>query len=68
MNNRYFICTNNGYIHTNDERMNNVPFTLDELIADHSLIDDPGTPENKRSKIFFVTKNGKDYWQFGEYV
>ena len=68
MNNRYFICTNNGYIHTNDERLNNVPFTLDELIADHSLIDDPGTPENKRSKIFFVTKNGKDYWQFGEYV
>jgi hypothetical protein len=53
---------------TNDEKMAQMPFTIDEMIADHSLLDDPGTPENKRHKIFFVTKNNKDYWEFGEYV
>ena len=66
--NKYFISTNNGYIMTNDERMQNMPFTIDEMIADHSLLDDPGTPDDKKTKIFFVTKNGKDYWEFGEYV
>lgn len=65
---RYFISTNNGYIHTNDERMQNVPFTIDEMIADHSVLDDPGTPEDKKHKIFFVTKNSNMYWEFGEYV
>lgn len=66
--NKYFISTSQGYIHTNDQKMTNVDFTIDEMIADHSLLDDPGTPEAKRHKIFFVTKNGKDYWEFGEYV
>jgi hypothetical protein len=66
--NKYFISTSQGYIHTNDEKMTNVPFTIDEMIADHSVLDDPGTPENKRHKIYFATKNGKDYWQFGEYA
>lgn len=66
--NRYFISTNNGYVHTNDERMQNVPFTIDEMIADHSVLDDPGTPDDMKCKIFFVAKNGKMYWEFGEYV
>ncbi len=65
---KYFICTNRGYIHTNDEKMAQMPFTIDEMIADHSLLDDPNTPEHDRHKIFFVTKNGKDYWEFGSYV
>ena len=65
--NKYFISTNQGYIMTNDERMKQVPFTIDEMIADHSLLDDPNTPPEKRHKIFFVTKNGKDYWEFGNY-
>ncbi len=68
MNNRYFICTNHGYIHTNDEKMAQMPFTIDELIANHSLLDDPGTVPSNMNKIFFVTKNGKDYWEFGNYV
>ena len=66
--NRYFISTNNGYIMTNDEKMAAMPFTIDEMIADHSVLDDPSTPVDKKHKIFFVTKNGKDYWEFGEYV
>lgn len=66
--NVYLISTNNGWIKTNDERMAQMPFTIDEMIADHSVLDDPGTPEDKRYKIFFVTMNGKDYWEFGEYV
>jgi hypothetical protein len=66
--NRYFICTSQGYIHTNDEKMAQMPFTIDEMIANHSVLDDPGIPENKRHKIFFVTKNGKDYWEFGNYA
>ena len=65
---KYFISTNNGYIHTNDERMALMPFTIDEMIADPSVLDPPGTPEEKRSKIFFVTKNNNDYWEFGSYV
>lgn len=68
MNNRYFISTNNGYIHTNDEKMAQMPFTIDEMIADHSLLDDPGTPADKRTKIFFVTKNSQPYWEFGEFL
>ena len=63
--NKYFICTNNGYITTNDEKMAQMPFTIDEMIADPSVLCDPG---QKPSKIFFVTKNGKDYWEFGEYI
>ncbi len=66
--NTYLISTNNGWIKTNDERMAQMPFTIDEMIANPSVLDDLGTPEDKRSKIFFVTKNGKDYWEFGEYV
>ena len=45
-----------------------MPFTIDEMIADHSVLGDPGIPENKKHKIFFVRKNNKDYWEFGEYV
>ena len=59
--NRYFISTNIGYIHTNDERMAEMPFTIDEMIADHSLL-------HEACKIFFVTKNNNDYWEFGSYV
>lgn len=66
--NTYFISTNNGWIKTNDERMAQMPLTIDEMIANPSVLDDPGTPAEKRHKIFFVTKNGKDYWEFGEYV
>lgn len=66
--NTYFISTSQGWIKTNDERMAQMPFTIDEMIADHSVLDDPGTPEGKRHKIFFVKKNNQDYWEFGEYV
>ncbi len=59
--NSYFLSTNIGYIHTNDDRMAEMPFTIDELIANHSLL-------HEGCKIFFVTKNDKDYWEFGEYV
>ena len=64
----YFISTNNGWIKTNDERMALMPFTIDEMIANPSVLDPPNTPADKASKIFFVTKNDKDYWEFGEYV
>ena len=66
--NRYFISTNNGYIHTNDKRMALMPFTIDEMIANPTLLDPPGTPADKASRIFFVTKNDMDYWEFGNYV
>jgi hypothetical protein len=66
--NTYIISTNNGWIKTNDEKMALMPFTIEEMLADHSLLDDPGTPEKKPTKIFIVTKNGKGYWEFGEYV
>lgn len=66
---RYFIMTNKGYIMTNDQLLDMMPFTLDEMIADPSVLDhptdkDPDTPY----KILYVTKNDKDYWEFGEYV
>jgi hypothetical protein len=48
--------------------MSEMPFTIDEMIANHSLLDDPDTPEDKKTKIFVVTKNDKDYWEFGNYV
>ena len=64
MINRYFISTNRGYIHTNDEKMAQMPFTIDEMIADPSVLCDPG---QEPCKIFFVTKNNKDYWEFGNY-
>ena len=63
--NRYFISTNRGYIMTNDEKMAEMPFTIDEMIANPSLIADPG---REAPVIFFVTKNNKDYWEFGSYV
>jgi len=59
--NRYFISTNNGYIFTNDEKMAQMPLTIDELIANHSLL-------GEGYKIHFVTKNDKNYWEFGNYV
>jgi hypothetical protein len=61
--NTYLISTSNGWIKTNDERMAQMPFTIDEMVADHTLLDPTGV-----TKIYFVTKNGKDYWEFGEYV
>jgi hypothetical protein len=66
--NKYFICTNKGYIHTNDKRLALMPFTIDEMISDHSLLDHPNDKDKTPHKIFFVTKNGEDYWEFGEYV
>lgn len=64
MNNRYFISTNRGYIFTNDEKMAQMPFTIDEMIANPGVLD----PDKEPCKIFFVTKNEKDYWEFGKYV
>ena len=58
-NNRWFIVTNRGYIMTNDEKMSQMPFTIDDLIKDNSLIDDPNGPKHW---IACVTKNGKTYW------
>lgn len=63
--NRYFISTNHGYIMTNDEKMAEMPFTIDEMIADPSVLADP---DQEVPVIFFVTKNNKDYWEFGSYV
>jgi hypothetical protein len=45
-----------------------MPFTIDEMISDHSLLDHPNDKDKTPHKIFFVTKNGEDYWEFGEYV
>jgi hypothetical protein len=59
--NRYFISTNFGWIKTNDERMAEMPFTIDEMIADHSLL-------GEGYKVYFVTKNDEDYWEFGNYI
>lgn len=59
--NRYFISTNFGWIKTNDERMAEMPFTIDDAIANPSLIGEGTT-------IYFVTKNNEDYWEFGQYV
>jgi hypothetical protein len=42
-----------------------MPFTIDEMIADHSLLNDPN--EAVGYKVFCVDKNGKPYWEFGEY-
>ena len=63
--NRYLISTNQGYIITNDEKMAQMPFTIDELIADHSLLDDG---KHNGHKIYYVTKNDKIYWEFGSYI
>ena len=65
---RYFISTNKGYIMTNDELMAKMPFTIDEMIADNSVLDHPTDLDQTPYKVFFVTKNDKDYWEFGEYV
>lgn len=62
---RYLISTNKGFVITNGDRIDQMPYTLDELLADHSILD---TPSSWDHKIFFVTKNGKDYWENGAYV
>jgi hypothetical protein len=59
--NTYLISTNKGWIKTNDERMSQMPFTIDEMIADHSVL-------GEGYKVLFVTKNDKDYWEFGKYA
>jgi hypothetical protein len=64
----YLISTNKGWIKTNDDKMAQMPFTIDEMIADHSVLDHSTDKDSTPSKIFFVTKNDKDYWEFGEYV
>lgn len=66
--NQYFISTNKGYIHTNDELLSGMPFTIDEMIADNSLLDHPTDKDPTPYKIFFVLKNNADYWEFGDYV
>ena len=64
----YFISTNNGYIFTNAVKMADMHFTIDEMIADPSLLDDPDTEPGKKHHIRFVMKNDKMYWEFGAYV
>ena len=66
--NSYLISTNKGWINTNDERMALMPFTIDEMIADNSVLDHELDVDKTPYKVYFVTKNGKDYWEFGEYV
>lgn len=60
--NRYFIITNGGYIMTNDKKMSQMEFTIDEMIYSSSkagsILQDPG----QRITVYYVTKNGKDYW------
>ena len=64
--NNYFIITNHGWIETNDKLMELMPFTIDEMIADHSLLNDPN--EAVGYKVFSVDKNGKPYWEFGRFI
>ena len=64
----YLISTNKGWIKTNDERMAKMPFTIDEMIEDNTLLDHPTDLDHTPYKVFFVTKNNQDYWEFGEYV
>jgi hypothetical protein len=59
--NRYFISTNNGYIMTNDEKMSQMEFTIDEMIYSTN---DVGSILGEDTRIYFVTKNQKDYWSF----
>jgi hypothetical protein len=66
--NSYLISTNKGWIKTNDEKMAEMPFTINEMIADNSVLDHPTDLDPTPYKVFFVTKNGEDYWEFGEYV
>ena len=66
--NTYLISTNKGWIKTNDEKLAKMPFTIDEMIADNSVLDHFTDIEPIPHKVLFVTKNGKDYWEFGEYV
>jgi hypothetical protein len=66
--NTYLISTNKGWIKTNDERMAQMPFTIDEMIEDNTVLDHPTDLDPTPYKVLFVTKNSKDYWEFGEYV
>lgn len=59
--NRYFISTNIGYIHTNDEKMAQMDFTIDEMIYSTN---DVGSILGEKCRIYFVNKNDKDYWTF----
>lgn len=65
---RYFISTNKGWILTNDEKMARMPFTIDEMIADNSVMDHPDDRDPTPYKVFFVNKDDKPYWEFGSYV
>lgn len=65
-NNFYFISTDTGHIRTDDARLTELNITIDQLIANPSVLDLSG--DAVKPVIYFVTKNGKDYWQAGAYV
>ena len=65
-NNLYFISTDTGHIRTDDTRLTELNITIDQLIANPSVLDLNG--DVAKPVIYFVTKNGKDYWQTGAYV
>lgn len=60
MNNRYFVVTTLGYLMTNDELIAKEGLTIDKIIEDPSVLDDPGS--KKKHWIAAVTKNEKPYW------
>ena len=61
MINEYTIFTNTGHIHTNDNLLTEKGITIDDVIEGWYPLDPDVT-------LFIVSKNGKDYWEFGEYV
>ena len=60
MINEYTIFTNNGHIHTNDDLLTAKGITIDDVIEGRY----PLHPDT----LFIVSKNGKDYWELGNYV
>jgi hypothetical protein len=58
---RYFISTNIGHIHTNDEKMAQMDFTIDEMIYSTNKV---GSILGEKCRIYFVNKNDKEYWCF----
>ena len=41
--------------------MENVPFTIDEMVYSTNNV---GSVLGENTRIYFVTKNKKDYWDF----
>ena len=66
--NKYFIATNKGWINTTDEKLAQSSLTIDDLIVNTSILDELTDLEVAPHKVLFITKNGNDYWEFGEYV